>query len=140
MTLFDWLNELTFNKREWSSFSEDQRESFNSYMIHRYVSMYIGYVEIANVAQKLPLTEKEKIYNIYKTMLPKKKMFLKYVKKQNKNTYEDLLQYVADYYQCNLGEAEEYIDIIREAGIRGILWEMGVSEKETDKLIKKAKL
>jgi hypothetical protein len=140
VTLFDWLNELTFNKREWSSFSEDQRESFNSYMIHRYVSMYIGYVEIANVAQKLPLTEKEKIYNIYKTMLPKKKMFLKYVKKQNKNTYEDLLQYVANYYHCSFGEAEEYIDIIREAGVRGILWEMGVDEKETDKLIKKAKL
>ena len=140
MTLFDWLNELTFNKREWLSFSEDQRESFNSYMIHRYVSMYIGYVEIANVAQKLPLTEKEKIYNIYKTMLPKKKMFLKYVKKQNKNTYEDLLQYVANYYHCSFGEAEEYIDIIREAGVRGILWEMGVDEKETDKLIKKAKL
>ena len=60
--------------------------------------------------------------------------------KQNKNTYEDLLQYVADYYQCSLGEAEEYIDIIREAGVRGILWEMGVNEKETDKLIKKAKL
>ena len=140
MTLFDWLNELTFNKREWSSFSEDQRESFNSYMIHRYVSMYIGYVEIANVAQKLPLTEKEKIYNIYKTMLPKKKMFLKYVKKQNKNTYEDLLQYVANYYHCSFGEAEEYIDIIRESGVRGILWEMGINEKETDKLIKKAKL
>jgi len=140
MTLFDWLNELTFNKREWSSFSEDQRESFNSYMIHRYVSMYIGYVELANIAQKLPLTEKEKIYNIYKTMLPKKKMFLKYVKKQTKNTYEDLLKYVAEYYQCGFGEAEEYIDIIREAGVRGILWEMGVDEKETDKLIKKAKL
>ena len=140
MTLFDWLNELTFNKREWSSFSEDQRESFNSYMIHRYVSMYIGYVELANIAQKLPLTEKEKIYNIYKTMLPKKKIFLKYVKKQTKNTYEDLLQYVANYYHCSFGEAEEYIDIIREAGVRGILWEMGVDEKETDKLIKKAKL
>jgi hypothetical protein len=140
VTLFDWLTELTFNKKEWSSFSEDQRESFNSYMIHRYVSMYISYVEIANVAQKLPLTEKEKIYNIYKTMLPKKKMFLKYVKKQNKNTYEDLLQYVANYYHCSFGEAEEYIDIIREAGVRGILWEMGVDEKETDKLIKKAKL
>ena len=140
MTLFDWLNELTFNKREWSSFSEDQRESFNPYMVHRYVSMYIGYVELANIAQKLPLTEKEKIYNIYKTMLPKKKIFLKYVKKQTKNTYEDLLQYVDNYYHCSFGEAEEYIDIIREAGVRGILWEMGVDEKETDKLIKKAKL
>jgi len=140
MTIFDWLNEITFNKRDWSSFSEDQRESFNSYMIHRYVSMYIGYVELANIAQKLPLTEKEKIYNIYKTMLPKKKMFLKYVKRQTKNTYDDLLKYVSEYYQCSFGEAEHYIDIIREAGVRGILWEMGVDEKETDKLIKKAKL
>ena len=140
MTLFDWLNELTFNKRDWSTFSEDQRESFNSYMVHRYVSMYIGYVEIANIAQKLPLTEKEKIYNIYKTRLPKKKMFLKYVKNQNKKPYDDLLKYVSDYYHCSLGEAEHYIDIIREAGVRGILWEMGVNEKETDKLIKKAKL
>jgi hypothetical protein len=140
MTLFDWLNELTFNKRDWSTFSEDQRESFNSYMVHRYVSMYIGYVEIANVAQKLPLAEKEKIYNIYKTMLPKKKMFLKYVKNQNKKPYDDLLKYVSDYYHCSFGEAEHYIDIIREAGVRGILWEMGVNDKETDKLIKKAKL
>ena len=140
MTLFDWLNELTFNKRDWSTFSEDQRESFNSYMVHRYVSMYIGYVELSNIAQKLPLTEKEKIYNIYKTMLPKKKMFLKYVKNQNKKPYDDLLKYVSDYYHCSFGEAEHYIDIIREAGVRGILWEIGIQEKEADKLIKKAKL
>ena len=94
MTLFDFLNEITFNKRDWSTFTEDQKESFNPYMIHRYVSMYSKYVDIANVAQKLPINEKEKIYNIYKTMLPKKKMFLKYVKKQSKNTYDDLLKYV----------------------------------------------
>jgi len=37
-------------------------------------------------------------------------------------------------------EKQKNIDIIREAGVRGILWEMGVNEKETDKLIKKAKL
>ena len=140
MTLFDFLNEITFNKRDWSTFTEDQKESFNPYMIHRYVSMYYKYVDIANVAQKLPINDKEKIYNIYKTMLPKKKMFLKYVKKQSKNTYDDLLKYVSEYYQCSFGEAEEYIDIIRESGVRGILWEMGINEKETDKLIKKAKL
>jgi len=140
MTLFDWLNEVTLTKREWSTFSEDQRESFNSYMVHRYVSMYIGYVEIANIAQKLPLTEKEKIYTIYKTMLPKKKMFLKYVKNQNKKNYKELAEYVSEYFVCSLGEAEHYIDILREAGVRGILHEMGVQEKEAEKLIKSAKL
>ena len=140
MTLFDWLNQITFDKKEWSSFSEEQRESFNSYMVHRYVSMYIGYVEIANIAQKLPLTEKEKIYTIYKTMLPKKKLFLKYVKNQNKKSYNELAEYVAEYFVCSLGEAEHYIDILREAGVRGILHEMGIQEKEAEKIIKKAKL
>ena len=109
-------------------------------MVHRYVSMYIGYVEIANIAQKLPLTEKEKIYTIYKTMLPKKKLFLKYVKNQNKKSYNELAQYVAEYFVCSLGEAEHYIDILREAGVRGILHEMGIQEKEAEKIIKKAKL
>ena len=140
MTLFDWLNQITFDKKEWSSFSEEQRESFNSYMVRRYVSMYIGYVEIANIAQKLPLTEKEKIYTIYKTMLPKKKLFLKYVKNQNKKSYNELAEYVAEYFVCSLGEAEHYIDILREAGVRGILHEMGIQEKEAEKIIKKAKL
>ena len=140
MTLFDWLNQITFDKKEWSSFSEEQRESFNPYMTHRYVSMYIGYIDIANIAQKLPLTEKEKIYTIYKTMLPRKKLFLKYVKNQNKKNYKELAEYIADYFECGLGEAEHYIDILRAEGVRGILWDMGINEKESDKIIKNAKL
>jgi hypothetical protein len=140
MNLFDWLNELTYTKRDWDSFTEDEQSSFSPYIVHRYVSMYYGYIDIANIAQKLPMTEKEKIYTVYKTMLPKKKMFLKYIKNQNKKNYKELASYVADYFECSLGEAEEYIDIIRVTGVRGILWEMGVNEKETEKLIKQAKL
>ena len=140
MNLFDWLNELTYTKRDWNSFTEDEQSSFSPYIVHRYVSMYYGYIDIANIAQKLPMTEKEKIYTVYKTMLPKKKMFLKYIKNQNKKNYNELAVYVANYFECSLGEAEEYIDIIRVTGVRGILWEMGVNEKETEKLIKQAKL
>ena len=140
MNLFDWLNVITYTKQDWNSFTEDEQSSFSPYIVHRYVSMYYGYIDIANIAQKLPMTEKEKIYTVYKTMLPKKKMFLKYIKNQNKKNYKELASYVADYFECSLGEAEEYIDIIRVTGVRGILWEMGVNEKETEKLIKQAKL
>ena len=55
-------------------------------------------------------------------------------------TYEDLLKYVSEYYQCSFGEAEHYIDILRGDGVREILNEMGIESKESDKLIKKAKL
>ena len=68
MKLWDWLNQITYNKQDWNSFTEEQQSSFNPYMIHRFVSMYNGYIDIANIAQKIPLTEKEKVYTIYKTL------------------------------------------------------------------------
>jgi hypothetical protein len=140
MKLWDWLNQITYEKKSWSSFTEDQQSSFNPYMVHRFVSMYNGYIDIANIAQKIPLTEKEKVYTIYKTLLPKKKMYLKYVKNQNQKNYKELAEYVSDYFEVSLGEADEYIDILQEYGVRDILWKMGVNEDETEKLIKKAEL
>ena len=140
MKIWDWLNQITYEKKNWSSFTEDQQSSFNPYMIHRFVSMYNGYIDIANIAQKIPLTEKEKVYTIYKTLLPKKKMYLKYVKNQNQNNYKEIAEYVSDYFEISLGEADEYIYLLQEYGVRDILWRMGVSEDETEKLIKKAEL
>jgi hypothetical protein len=140
MKLWDWLNQITYEKKSWSSFTEDQQSSFNPYMVHRFVSMYNGYIDIANIAQKIPLTEKEKVYTIYKTLLPKKKMYLKYVKNQNQKNYKELAEYISDYFEVSLGEADEYIYILQEYGVRDILWKMGVNEDETEKLIKKAEL
>ena len=140
MKLWDWLNQITYEKKSWSSFTEDQQSSFNPYMVHRFVSMYNGYIDIANIAQKIPLTEKEKVYTIYKTLLPKKKMYLKYVKNQNQNNYKEIAEYLSDYFEVSLGEADEYVYILQKYGVRDILWKMGVSEEETEKLIKKAEL
>lgn len=137
MNLFDWLNEITYTKRDWNSFTEDEQSSFSPYIVHRYVSMYYGYVDIANVAQKLPMTESEKIYTIYKTMLPKKKMFLKYIKSKNKKGNKELLQYISEYFKCSFREANNYITILKNKGVKSILEEMGINEKEIKKLLKK---
>ena len=73
-------------------------------------------------------------------MIPQKKTYLKYVKNENKKNYKELAEYIAEYLECSLGEADEYIDILQDHGVRGILWKMGVEEDETEKLIKKAML
>jgi hypothetical protein len=62
---------------------------------------------------------------------------LKYIKSRNKKQPATLVEYVAKYFECGLGEAEEYIDILRETGTRSILYKMGIDEKETEKLLKK---
>ena len=139
MNLFDWLNEITYTKRDWSSFTEEQQSTFSPYIVHRYVSMYMGYIDVVNIAQKLPMTESEKVYTVYKTLLPKKKMFLKYIKNQNKKNYQELSTYITEYFECSLREANQYIDILGKSS-EEILWSMGVGEKESKKIIKNAKL
>jgi len=136
MKIFDWLNQITYEKQPWNSFTEEDKKSFEPYMIHRFLSMNPEYIEFVNLVQTFPYTDKEKIYNIYLYMIPRKKMFLKYIKSSTKKKQEKLLGYVASYYECSLGEANEYIDILRENGVKDILNKMGVDEKEQKKLLK----
>ena len=137
--IFGWLEEITYKKSPPENFSQSSWDKWNSYMIHRYVSMYIGYIDVANYVQKINPQEKKQIYSIYREMIPKKKLWLKYIKNQQKKNYKEVAEYVAEYFGCSLGEADHYIDIIPKS-IEGILWEMGLSEEEASKLIKKAKL
>ena len=138
--IFGWLEEITVNKSSLSSISDESWDTWNSYMVHRYVSMNQDYVDIANLVQKINPQNKKQIYSIYKEMIPKRKMWLKYIKNEVKKEQKELEEYIAKYFDCSLGEAEHYIDILRGDGVREILNEMGVESKESDKLIKKAKL
>jgi len=138
--IFGWLEEITVNKSPLDIISDESWDTWNSYMIHRYVSMNKDYVDIANLVQKINPQNKKQIYSIYKEMIPKRKMWLKYIKNEAKKEQKELEEYVAKYFECSLGEAEHYIDILRGTGVREILDKMGVESKESDKLIKKAKL
>ena len=138
--IWGWLNEITLYKTPVHEISEESWNNFNSYMIHRYLSMDISYIDIVNYVQKINPQNKKQVYSIYREMIPKKKVYLKYVKNENKKNYQEVAEYIADYLECSLGEADEYIDILQDIGVRSILWKMGVEEDETEKLIKKAKL
>lgn len=138
--IFGWLEEITVNKSPLSSISDESWDTWNSYMVHRYISMNQDYIDIANLVQKINPQNKKQIYSIYKEMVPKRKMWLKYIKNEAKKDQKELEEYIAKYFDCSLGEAEHYIDILRGVGVKSILNEMGVDSKESDKLIKKAKL
>jgi hypothetical protein len=99
--------------------------------------MDIRFVELANYVQTLPYENKQQTYTIYREMTPKAKTFLKYVKSRTKRQPAALVEYVAKHFVCSLGVAEEYIDILREHGVRQVLYNMGIEEKEVTKLLKK---
>jgi len=134
--IFGWLNEITLYKTPVEEISEESWDKWNSYMINRYVSMDIRYIELVNYVQTIPYDNKKQLYNIYKEMIPKQKTFFKYLKVTKRKTNLQAIDYVAKHFECSLGEAEEYMDLLREHGVRGILYKMGISDKEVDKLLK----
>jgi hypothetical protein len=133
---FDVLKYITYDKKPWNSLTQEEQDLFNPYLCHRFLSMNSEYIEFVNLIQTIPYTEKEKIYNLYLYMIPRKNMFLKYIKSSKPKKEEKLLRYIASYYECSLGEAEEYTSILGKNGIKSILLELGVDEKEIKKLLK----
>ena len=135
--IFEWLEHLTYKKSSYYSFEEKSWENFNAYMVHRFVSMYEGYIDIANIAQRFHPTDKRGIYNFYCEMLPKKKMFLRYIKSKIKTSPKEIKQYISNYYKCSLAEANEYIILLNKSDIKYIFDKLGVEIKEQKQLLKK---
>jgi hypothetical protein len=134
--LWGWLNEITLYKSSIENISLESWDSWNSYMINRYVSMDIRYIELVNYIQTIPYDNKQQIYLIYREMIPKQKTFFKYLKVSKRKKNLQAIDYVAKHFECSLGEAEEYMDLLREHGVRGVLYKMGITDKEADKLLK----
>ena len=137
--IFDWLKEITTNKSDWNSFNEEQKEQFIPYMINRFLSMNSYYIDIVNIVQKIPYTEKEKIYNVYKSLIPKRNIFLKYVKSSTPPYPQKLLEYLASYIECSQVEAGEYIPLLGKDNVKNALIFLNVDKKEITKLTQKIK-
>jgi hypothetical protein len=135
-TVWKWLDDIVYFKTPVEDISEESWDNWNSYTVNRSISMNQNFIELVNFVQTVPYDQKKQIYSIYKEMIPKRKMFFKWIKSNTKKKPTTLVEYVAKYFECGLGEAEEYIDILREHGVRSILYEMGVDEKEAKKLMK----
>ena len=115
MTIFDWLNEITSTKRPWNGFTDDAKESFNPYMINRFISMKRDYIDVVNIAQKYTLP-KGKLYEFYCAMIPKSKSFFRYVK-STKSINQDQVNALAKYYMCSTREIIDVLPLLEEQEI-----------------------
>jgi len=136
MTLFQWLDEIMVKKRSWEQLDFDDKSGFNSFMINKYLSMNSYYIDLVNIVQKIPYSNKKQIYEIYRNLIPQKKVWLKYIGSKKKSKNGTLEEYISKYFECSLKEAEDYIDLLNKTQINEILEKMGLDNKEIKKLLK----
>ena len=134
--IFDWLKAINTTKPPVESFTDKDWDVWNSYMIHRVISMNPDYLEIVNYVQDFPPQEKRMIYSIYKEFIPKNNKWSKYIKSKVKQPNKDLINHIKDYFECSSREAKEYINILAPTEINRILTNKGLDKKEIKPLLK----
>ena len=135
MTIFDWLNEISYNKRPWSSFNNEDRESFNSYMINRFISMKENYIDFVNTIQKYSIN-KELLYNYYCQLIPKRKTFFRYIKPKKNTLNSNLITILAKYFELSKREIKDNYQLIGKDLSKIILQNIGIDDKQIKKLLK----
>lgn len=141
-TIFDHLSNITFKKTPWESLSEADQKSFSPYLINRWLSMDIDFIEIVDMFQRYTIgpLDKKHVYQLYCDILPKMKIYNKYIKgKKGKEYNSELLDILTNHYHISKRDAKAYIDFWKEFGIgelEGLLKNYGKTDKEIKQLIK----
>ena len=136
MTVFNWLEEITVKKTPPNDFTQQDWDDWNSYMVHRFLSMNMSYIDIVNFVQNINPQNKKEIYTIYREMIPKRKIWNKYIKNQNKKDSKELAKVIANKLSIGSDEASSYINILGKDKITKILSDLGYDKKELKQLIK----
>jgi hypothetical protein len=133
--IWDWLKQINYIKADPSSFSDKDWDIWNSYMVHRFISMNQDYVDIVNEVQQINPQNKKEIYTIYREYIPKNNKWNKYIKSNVKQYKSDLLKHLSQYWECSQSEVKEYLNFLDNDEILRILNRLGVQQKEINQLL-----
>ena len=139
--LFDHINAITSQQHSnyWDDISDEDKKSWSNYIVNRFLSMKMEWIEFVNEVQKYPLKPKE-LYKVYTDMLPKKRQWLKYIKGDKEMKYPKwVYEIVAKHLQISSREASDAVDMYElshggQAELTDILIKYGRTVEEIRKI------
>ena len=138
-TIFDFINGITHQKKEWSEWSVHEQKQFSQFIVNRFLSMRMELTEVINELQRytIGLLSPRDTYRLYHGLLPSNKTFAKYIKGKKEDKYEkELVSQVAEHYQVSLAEATDYVDLMSKDSCSFLLQRYGYAEKDIKRLTK----
>lgn len=142
-TIFDHLKGITVNKVSWEMLSDGDKKSWDDYMITRWLSMRMEYVEYLNEIQMYRSSgmTNENYYNLLLHTLPKKSAYYKYVKRPK--TFEnkkELLKFISSVFKVSYRESLDIIQLFVKLNLTSefdeLLQKYGIQHEEREKLRK----
>ena len=124
MNPFDHIKNLHTKKRRWGDFNDEEKKSFNVFIINKALSMNPNYLGIVNIVQNFTglnqiLSSKE-VFNIYFNLLPSKFRFYKWIKGEKNKKEKEKAEYLAMHFKVSTREAYDYLKILDKKTINKI--------------------
>jgi DNA-directed RNA polymerase subunit F len=144
-TLFDHINQITkkSDSNYYDNLSEENRKTYDVYMVHRFLSMNEDWIECVNEIQKYSHQLKESgTHKVYNEIIPKSKTYLKYVKSTSSKKYNQaILDILKKYYELGEAQVKQYYDIFTKSEeskklLLNIVKLYGIQSREYTKLEK----
>jgi len=125
MNPFDHIKNLHTKKRTWNDFNDEEKKSFNVFIINKALSMNPSYLGIVNMVQNFTglnqiLSQKE-VFNLYFNLLPTKFKFYKWIKGEKNKKDKEKAEYLAIHFKVSTREAYDYLKVLDKKTINKII-------------------
>ena len=125
MNPFDHIKNLHTKKRRWEDFNDEEKKSFNVFIINKALSMNPNYLNIVNMVQNYTglnqvLSQKE-VFNLYYSLLPTKFRFYRWIKGEKTKKEKEKAEYLAMHFEVSTREAYDYLQILDKKTINQII-------------------
>lgn len=110
MSPFDWLKQITIEKKPWDSFSDEDKDGFNAFIINKALSYNQHYIPIVEMAMTYPMPN-DKLYDFYKDAIPKKQVWNKWIK-SNVKWDEEEIKTLANYFECGTKDVKDFYSLL----------------------------
>ena len=122
MNPFDHIKNLHTKQRTWDDFNDEEKKSFNIYIINKALSMNPNYLDIVNMVQRYTnnMLNPKEVFNLYYNLLPNKFRFYKWIK-GTKDKNKEKYQILAQHFKCSSREAKDYMELLDKKEVNKIL-------------------
>ena len=125
MNPFDHIKNLHTKKRRWEDFNDEEKKSFNVFIINKGLSMNPNYLGIVNMVQNFTglnqIISPKEVFNIYFNLLPSNFRFYKWIKGEKTKKDKEKAEYLAMHFKVSTREAYDYLQILDRKTVKSII-------------------
>ena len=125
MNPFDHIKNLHTKKRHWKDFNDEEKKSFNVFIINKGLSMNPNYLGIVNMVQNFTglnqIISPKEVFNIYFNLLPTNFRYYKWMKGEKTKKEKEKAEYLAMHFKVSTREAYDYLQLLDRKTVNKII-------------------